>query len=243
MRNIFKIVITVCNAEKYIEGCLNSIKKQTYTNFKCIIINDCSIDNTPRIIQESIVDDKRFFLINNEIRKRALENNLIGINFLCDNDEDIIVMIDGDDELSNSSVLDYLDLAYKNNYIWATYGQFEYTLGGVGSCKYPGGIFKRKEMDKWYLSHLKTFKYFLFKLIQDKDLRDRNGEYFKFVTDIALFYPIAEMAGEHLKFIPEILYKYNNNNPLNDFRINMNSQLEEAYYLKEKESYKILERG
>lgn len=41
---LFYIIIPIYNVEKYLKTCLDSIKNQTYTNFKAIMINDGSTD-------------------------------------------------------------------------------------------------------------------------------------------------------------------------------------------------------
>ncbi len=46
-----RIVISVFNAEKYIEQTLNSVLNQSFSDFECIIIDDGSIDNTASIIK------------------------------------------------------------------------------------------------------------------------------------------------------------------------------------------------
>ncbi len=44
------IVISAYNNESIIRKCLDSIKIQTYKNFKCIVVDDCSTDNTAKLI-------------------------------------------------------------------------------------------------------------------------------------------------------------------------------------------------
>ena len=40
-----------------------------------------------------------------------------------------------------------------------------------------------------------------------RELRDTDGEYYKFAGDCALIYPIVEMCGpKHLKFINKVIY-------------------------------------
>ena len=46
------IIIATSNSESTIEGCLQSIKEQTYQNFEIIIIDNCSTDKTIEIIKK-----------------------------------------------------------------------------------------------------------------------------------------------------------------------------------------------
>lgn len=48
------IVIPVYKVEKYIERCLRSVFNQTYVNIECIIVNDCTPDNSFIIAKELV---------------------------------------------------------------------------------------------------------------------------------------------------------------------------------------------
>lgn len=48
------IVIPLYNAEKYIGECLDSILNQTFQNFEVIIVDDCSTDTSPAIVESYI---------------------------------------------------------------------------------------------------------------------------------------------------------------------------------------------
>ena len=45
MDELISIIVPIYNVEEYLRECLDSIQKQTYTNFECIMINDGSTDN------------------------------------------------------------------------------------------------------------------------------------------------------------------------------------------------------
>ena len=64
---LFSILIPAYNAEKYIINCINSIKKQTFEDWECIIIDDGSKDNTYNIIVKNVINDKRFIVFLNLI--------------------------------------------------------------------------------------------------------------------------------------------------------------------------------
>ena len=52
------IIMPVYNCEKYVQEAIESVKKQTYQNWRLIIIEDASNDNTLEKIQENIKDIK-----------------------------------------------------------------------------------------------------------------------------------------------------------------------------------------
>ena len=46
------VVIPCYNEEKYLSKCIESVLTQTYTNFECIIVNNCSTDSSFEIAQK-----------------------------------------------------------------------------------------------------------------------------------------------------------------------------------------------
>ena len=57
MNTHFKIMIPVYNAEEFIKNALISVMNQEYDNFECIITDDCSSDDTAKVIQDFIIDN------------------------------------------------------------------------------------------------------------------------------------------------------------------------------------------
>lgn len=51
------IIMPVYNRQDTVEDAVQSILKQTYSNFELIIIDDCSIDHTLQVVQE--IEDQR----------------------------------------------------------------------------------------------------------------------------------------------------------------------------------------
>jgi len=60
------IIVPVYNVKAYLSRCLESIRKQSFTDFECILINDGSTDNSEEICQEYCDKDSRFVLISQE---------------------------------------------------------------------------------------------------------------------------------------------------------------------------------
>lgn len=88
------VLMTAYNAEEYIELAIQSILSQTYKNFEFIIIEDCSKDNTWKIIKDFAGKDKRINAIKNSENLKAGGSSNKGIP-LCKGK--YIVRMDADD--------------------------------------------------------------------------------------------------------------------------------------------------
>ncbi len=62
---LVSILIPFKNTEAYLTDCLESILKQTYTNWELIIVDDHSIDNSYNIVNEFAKNDSRITLLKN----------------------------------------------------------------------------------------------------------------------------------------------------------------------------------
>ena len=59
------IIIPVYNAQKSIKLAIRSIQNQLMTDLEIILVNDCSTDNSTKIIYELQKEDKRIKLMKN----------------------------------------------------------------------------------------------------------------------------------------------------------------------------------
>lgn len=79
---------------------MNSIFSQNYTNYKVVIIDDASKDDTAILIRKYLdyyrIAPERCELIVNKVNKKALENIYNAIVNNC-NGYEIITIVDGDD--------------------------------------------------------------------------------------------------------------------------------------------------
>lgn len=57
------VLMTVYNTEKFVEKAIESVLKQTYTNFDFLIVEDCSQDKSKEIIQKYEKSDSRINVI------------------------------------------------------------------------------------------------------------------------------------------------------------------------------------
>ncbi|HBA37311.1 MAG TPA: hypothetical protein DCY94_01180, partial [Firmicutes bacterium] len=61
---LISIIIPTYNGEKHISKCIDSILKQTYSNFELIVVNDGSSDETEGVIRQ--IEDSRIRLYTTE---------------------------------------------------------------------------------------------------------------------------------------------------------------------------------
>ena len=53
------VIIPIYNVEKYAERCILSIMNQSYTeDVECIVVNDCTPDNSMKIVERLVADYK-----------------------------------------------------------------------------------------------------------------------------------------------------------------------------------------
>jgi hypothetical protein len=132
-------------------------------------------------------------------------------------DDDIVIELDGDDFLLDSDVVSDIRNIYSDGKVWLTNGSFMYSDGNPGFSSECNPDTVRKDVFRF--SHLRTWKTFLWKSIPEDYLKDDDGTYFKSAADVAYSLPMVEMAGDkHYKFISDILYVYNEQNPFNDHK-------------------------
>lgn len=91
----FAIIIPVYNVEKYIERCLDSVLKQSYTNYEVLVINDGSPANEQPIIDKYVKKDNR---IKSYIKKNGglSDARNYGVKNMS-KDIDYIFFLDSDD--------------------------------------------------------------------------------------------------------------------------------------------------
>ena len=235
------ILTTTYNCQDYIEKCLATIMTQTHKDFRCFITDDMSTDQTVNKIKNFIKEDDRFILIENENKMYQPGNydQVIRGNYGVE-DDDICVEVDGDDWLPDGKVFERIVSHYEDKNVWLANGSFVYSNDSLG-FSYPPSTYQNVRNQTFTLSHLRTWKVFLWKKIEIEDLKDKNGNYWKVAGDLSFMFPMFEMSGEkHYKFMSDINYVYNEINPLNDFKVNLNDVLSISNEIRNKKSYQNL---
>ena len=212
---------------------------QNFKDFTCYITDDMSTDNTVEIVKKTIKGDDRFILIEHHCKFHQPGNYDQVIRFRGIDGDEICVEVDGDDWLPNPNVLKNINQVYQDLNVWMTSGSFKYHDGRPGFANPPTSADVRKQT--FTLSHMRTWKAWLWKKIEIEDLKDENGNYWEVAGDLAFMFPMFEMCGlEHYRFLPDINYIYNESNPINDHKVNMSKVLQTVNKIRNKKPYSKL---
>jgi len=215
--NKFKILTPSYNNSQWVEYNIASILNQTYSHWEVVYINDNSIDDTLQKVKSIVGDNDKFTIIDNDVNRGATYNYFENLNHV--NDDDIVLHLDGDDWLIDETVLEKLNNLYTNTDCWMSYGGMVVWNGEDVSLPNPQNSpyhpfvhdYKYYRLDTWRASHLRTYRGFLLKAIDKKDLRDLVDDvYYWHATDLAFQYAAMEMCGkEKIQVVDFYTYVYN----------------------------------
>lgn len=79
-KNLISVIMPVYNRESYLDDSIQSILKQSYSNFEFIIIDDCSTDNSKNKIKSYAKKDKRIIFLENKKNICAAKSFKKGFN-------------------------------------------------------------------------------------------------------------------------------------------------------------------
>ena len=177
----FHIITAMYNFAPWIEENIKLLVRQKDPDFRCILVDDMSTDATVENARRAIGNDDRFRLVVNQQRKFKARNVSDAIAMTGAEDDDVIVMIDGDDKLADEYVLSKLRDLYGNPDCWMTYGSCLNARGQRTdvSCPYAEHVIRKNSYrtNKWLASHLKTFRYGLWKRIRPDAFVISRDEY------------------------------------------------------------------
>jgi len=105
---LISVIVPCYNYGRFLADALDSVSRQTYTNWECIIINDGSTDNTEIIAQQYVQKDARFIYMRQKNEGIAATRN----NALKQAKGSYIQFLDADDLLEHNKLklqLQYLE--------------------------------------------------------------------------------------------------------------------------------------
>ena len=188
---LISVIMNCYNGEKYVKKSIQSLKKQTYSNWELIFWDNISKDNSKKIFEKS--KDKRFFYFKSkkflnlyDARNQAIKKSKG--QYIC--------FLDVDDLWKKNKLQKQVDFMNKNKMFQIIYSNFYIILEEKNKTfiKYkkgslPSGFITQKLLNEYSVGILTTminkkmFKFFKFKskynIIGDFDFIIRSSLKFK----------------------------------------------------------------
>lgn len=121
------IIIPAYNVEKYIEETINSVLEQNFTNLELLIIDDCSKDDTLKIIKNYSNKDKRIKIFKNKKNR----GKMVSVNKLFKKVRGkYLVLLDADDLFYPERLRKQVEFLDKHPKIDMVYGNFKISENG-----------------------------------------------------------------------------------------------------------------
>lgn len=206
------IIIPVYNTGKILDKCLKSVYCQTYKDWECIIVNDCSTDKkTNELLKKWKIKDNRFVLFCNEENLGIERNRFVGLAAVKG---EYVMFMDHDDWLFDEFSLQHLiDNALKTK-ADVVIGQHRNAYGLVSRfCPIPietGMIYQPELKDKYYCSYfgVNRMPVLVWARLYRKDLIDKakmEPHGLRYADDVAWNLFIMPFA-DSVSIIPETVY-------------------------------------
>lgn len=224
--NFFVVIIPFRNCAKFLQLCIDSLTIQNYPYFKVIFIDDVSTDGGLEHCDLSGLAD--YHIIHREQRLESIGNHVDALQNYCD-PSDIAVFLDGDDQLADATVIEYLNTIYNQTGCWFTYGQFSFNDSPVTGYARP--VLESESIPSLFNQnpflfpiHLRTHRAGLIHELLKQDpglnsLKGKDGKFIQCASDTAHARAMMQITPrDRIYYISKVLYRYNTHNPRSHFQ-------------------------
>ncbi len=157
--NIVSIIVPCYKQAEFLPETLDSVLKQTYPNWECIIVNDGSPDNTEEIANIYLEKDSRFKYVNQENKGLATARNVGIIN----SNGEYLLPLDADDLIDPTYIekaINHFTNFPETKLVYCKGETFGKTNGPMqfvdynyddfiwGNCIFCSALYRRSDYDK-----------------------------------------------------------------------------------------------
>lgn len=177
---LVSVIVPVYNVESYIDDCLNSIKQQTYKNLEIIVVEDCSTDNSRKLLDSHLIDERITVIQHSENSGLSAARNT-GIAAATG---EYMMFVDSDDIVDPSLVAACVDCSLEKNADVVTYGFVPFT-DGIAKANLPysptSAKIKATVLDNYYfeLPHFAWLKFIRSSVVRSALLEFPVGLYYE----------------------------------------------------------------
>lgn len=125
---LISIIVPIYNGERYLEACIESICKQSYTHWELVLVNDGSIDRSALICQRYVNEDERILYVSQE-NAGVVEARKTGFSI---SRGDYILFVDSDDYIRSDTLAKLTETLGDEYYDFIA---FQYSTDKEGSIK------------------------------------------------------------------------------------------------------------
>lgn len=205
--NKLSVIVPIYNVADYLKSSISSIKNQTYRDFKCILVNDGSTDNSLNIAADLIKDDKRFSIVSKKNGGLGSARNY-GLDMV---DSEYVYFFDSDDILEKECFEKCVEALSKSKADIVIFDYYQYRLSDNSkeliSNPIPNYYLSNINKDKSILTKIsncawnKMYKTSLFK---SNNINYPEGRLYE---DLGTTYNLL-LKANNVIFIKEALYDY-----------------------------------
>ncbi|MDD2495124.1 MAG: glycosyltransferase family 2 protein [Tissierellia bacterium] len=131
-KGLVSIIVPVYNAERFINDTIKTVFNQTYKNWELIFVNDCSTDNSHKIIEKYFNYNKNIKILNTKINSGPAIARNLGIELAKGQ---YITFLDADDLWIKDKLKKQIEFM-KNKDCCFSFTGYEYAdCNGIGTGK------------------------------------------------------------------------------------------------------------
>ncbi len=210
MEQLVSVIVPVYNVEKYLCQCIDTILSQTYRNLEVILVDDGSIDGSPKICDDYSRKDQRIFVIHKKNGGLSDARNE-GLKIAKGK---YVMFMDSDDYWADTEVLNRV-MGQVDGYDFVNFNcKYYYQKDGVFKnwAPYPQEVVSDRTNKEKIIS---LICYGIFPMsacmkIIDRQFLEKNDIWFiKGIVseDIPWFLELVNKS-RHFKFVNEYMYIY-----------------------------------
>lgn len=233
---MISIIIPVYNTAKYLDQCLESVFRQSYTDWECIVVDDGSTDGSGAICDKWAMEDARIRVIHQNNSGVSIARN----RAIYESSGEYICFVDADDWLDSS----FLEVMY--NHVGTSQlvvsGQCREYSGGQYELYYPSKsvVFNIKddvrmfvELNKKSLLYAPHEKLYRTNIIKERSIG--FPRYCNFGEDLIFNYLYLDNV-DSISCVDKAMYHYrvSNNSLSTAFRPNQFKQDYEQWIIQKK---------
>ena len=204
---LISVIMNACNSEKYLNECLNSLKRQSYKKWELIFFDNCSSDKTLEILKKSKIKNLRYFYSKKKLKLYHARNLA-----LRKAKGDYITFLDTDDKWKFDKLKKQINFFNRNKNCGILYSNY-FVLDMNKKIKF---IKHKSLLPKGQITDnlLENYVIAILTVMIDRNLFSKNkfNQNYEIIGDFDLFLKLSKKFKIGVMQEPLAYYRVHNNN-------------------------------